>query len=144
MLKTKTAPAKTVKVEETKTLKILDFDGNSCEETTEIKRTRYLTIVDITDNDREFLKEISHSYKETNYAYKNEIGFNIALVDFDVDRMVAMCLIYSANIELAKFINNVLFENICDSNAKWDKSKIKSDKPIYTDLHIFTYDNDID
>ena len=141
MLKTKTAPAPAVKVEETKTLSISTRD---IRDRIENKIIRNSEIENLTDNDREFLKEISHSYKETNYAYKNEIGFNIALVDFDVDRMVAMCLIYSANIELAKFINNVLFENICDSNAKWDKSKIKSDKPIYTDLHIFTYDNDID
>ena len=141
MIKTKTAPAPAVKVEETKTLSISTRD---IRDRIENKIIRNSEIENLTDNDREFLKEISHSYKETNYAYKNEIGFNIALVDFDVDRMVAMCLIYSANIELAKFINNVLFENICDSNAKWDKSKIKSDKPIYTDLHIFTYDNDID
>ena len=134
MLKTKTAPAPAVKVQETKTLKILD-DGNSYEETTEIKRIRYLTIVDITDNDREFLKEISHSYKESNHAYQNEIGFYIGLVDLDVDYMVAMCLIFKANIELAKFINNVLFDNIVDSNFK---------KPIYTHIHIWTYDNDID
>ena len=135
MLKTKTAPAKTVKVEETKTLKILDFDGNSCEETTEIKRTIYLTIVDITDNDREFLKEISHSYKESNHAYHNEIGFYISLVDRNIDEIVGMCLVYKANIDLAKLIYNVLFDNIVDSNFK---------KPIYTHLHIWTYDNDID
>ena len=135
MIKTKTAPAPAVKVQETKTLKILDFDGNSCEETTEIKRTRYLTIVDITDNDREFLKEISHSYKESNHAYHNEIGFYIGLVDLDVDYIVTMCLGYKANIDLAKFIYNLLFDNICNS---------KSDKPIYTHVHIYTYDNDID
>ena len=134
MLKTKTAPVKTVKVKETKTLKILDgltygFDR------TDIRRIIYLTLVDITDNDREFLKEISHSYKESCFAYQNEIGFYIGLGHSNIDEMVENCLIFKANIDLVKLIYNLRFDNICNA---------KSDKPIYTHVHIYTYDNDID
>ena len=132
MLKLKNAP--TPGVQETKT-KTFSISTHKILDSTENKRIRNAEIVDLTDNDRDFLKEISSSYKESRLAHQNEIQFNIDLVDFDVYRMVGMCLICNANIDLAKFINNLLFDNICEMNL---------DKPIYTHVHIYTYDNDVD
>ena len=134
MIKTKTAPIKAVKVQETKT-KTFSISTHKILDSTENKRIRNAEIVDLTDNDRKFLKDISDSYKESYLAYDNEIQFNINLVGLDIYEMVGTCLVYKANIDLAKFIYNLLFDNICDSNL---------DKPIYTHLHIYTYDNDVD
>ena len=127
MLKTKTAPAPAVKVQETKTLKILD--GNIFEETKRIKE-KHVTMLDITDNDRLFLNYISYASKFIiEDGNSNDFTYYISLDEhFSMSQTALYCVTYEANTKIGKFINNIGFKNLMNKLG-------------YTDIIIYTRDS---